>query len=351
MRSLTRGKGIAAASSITTNSAWPSLCASDGWMYYKRRVDICYWFGGVKKVERLRTSLEVITICNVSIAIVKLRLISKKSPRVNNTEIMRNGIISVSPVSHCAPCAPQCPMWPIVSRVQLCPLCPLVSPVPNSVPCVPCVPLCLLCPLCPLVYLVSPCVSCVLLCPLCPPVSLVSPVPPVCPLVTTLSNCVPCIPYVPCVSLCSLCPLVSPVSLMFPVSPCVPCVPCVPLCPLVSPVSLVSPVYPCGMRLHFLRRWKLGCRFKSRGGYVQFFFFVFFLSSYFYPSACSRLFSLWPFFAPRDFCDNVCLVVGPCTSKTRKNIYLNCLPVFSKYIHSNNCFVEFRISWLHQLII
>ena len=246
MRSLTRGKGIAAASSITTSSAWPSLCASDGWMYYKRRVDICYWFGGVKKVQRLRTSLEVITICNVSIAIVKLRLMSKKSPRVNNTEILRNGIISVSPVSHCVPCAPQCPMCPIVSRVQLCPLCPLVSPVPNSVPCVPCVPLSLLCPLCPLVYLVSPRVSSVLLCPL---------------------------------------------------------------------------------------------------------FFVFFLSSYFYPSACFRLFSLWPFFAPRDFCDNVCLVVGPCTSKTRKNIYLNCLPVFSKDIHSNNCFVEFRISWLHQLVI
>ena len=190
MRSLTRGKGIAAASSITTNSAWPSLCASDGWMYYKRRVDICYWFGGVKKVERLRTSLEVITICNVSIAIVKLRLISKKSPRVNNTEIMRNGIISVSPVSHCVPCAPQCPMCPIVSRVQLCPLCPLVSPVPNSVPCVP---LCLLCPLCPLVYLVSP-------------VTLVSPVSPGAPCVP----CYPCAPFFPCVQCVSCIPLCSP---------------------------------------------------------------------------------------------------------------------------------------------
>ena len=180
MRSLTRGKGIAAASSITTNSAWPSLCASDGWMYYKRRVDICYWFGGVKNVERLRTSLEVITICNVSIAIVKLRLISKKSPRVNNTEIMRNGIISVSPVPHCVPCAPQCPMCPIVSRVQFCPLCPLCPPVslvsPVS-PCVPCVPMCLLRPF------VSPVFPCVPLCFLC---SLVSPV-------FLVSPCVPCV--------------------------------------------------------------------------------------------------------------------------------------------------------------
>ena len=124
------------------------------------------------------------TLCNVSIAIVKLPLISKKSPRVNNKEIMRNGIISVYPVSHCVP-----------------------------------------------------------LCSLCPPVSHVS-------------NCVSC-------------PIVSFVS------PSVPCAQFYPLCPL---------------------------------------------------------------------CDNVCLVVVRCTSKTRKNIYLNCLPVFSKYIHSNNCFVEFRIS-------
>lgn len=35
MRSLTSGSGMAAASSMTTNSAWPSLCASDGWMYWK----------------------------------------------------------------------------------------------------------------------------------------------------------------------------------------------------------------------------------------------------------------------------------------------------------------------------
>ena len=35
MRSLTKGSGMAAASSITTNSAWPSLWASDGWMYWK----------------------------------------------------------------------------------------------------------------------------------------------------------------------------------------------------------------------------------------------------------------------------------------------------------------------------
>ena len=258
MRSLTRGKGIAAASSITTNSAWPSLCASDGWMYYKRRVDICYWFGGVKKVERLRTSLEVITICNVSIAIVKLRLISKKSTRVNNTEIMRNGIISVSPVSPVPPsvsCVQLCLVSNCVLCVPWCPLCPilsLVSPVSPCVSCVPCVPLCTLCPH---VSLVSFCVPCVPLCPL------VSPVPP-------------------CAPLWPLCPTVSPVSLMFPVSPCVPCVPCVSLCPLVSPVSLVSPVYPCGMRLHFLRRWKLGCRFKSRGGYFQVFFFFFRLFSF-----------------------------------------------------------------------
>ena len=30
---MTRGKGIAAASSTTTNSAWPNLFASVGWMY------------------------------------------------------------------------------------------------------------------------------------------------------------------------------------------------------------------------------------------------------------------------------------------------------------------------------
>jgi hypothetical protein len=32
--SLTRGSGMAAASSMTTSSAWPSLCASVGWTYY-----------------------------------------------------------------------------------------------------------------------------------------------------------------------------------------------------------------------------------------------------------------------------------------------------------------------------
>src|SRR5690349_1784937 len=31
----TNGSGMAAASSITTNSAWPSTCASCGWMYCK----------------------------------------------------------------------------------------------------------------------------------------------------------------------------------------------------------------------------------------------------------------------------------------------------------------------------
>ena len=134
-------------------------------------------------------------------------------------------------------------------------------------------------------------------------------------------------PVPPCdhsVQLCPLCPLCSMCLLVFPVSVVSLCVPLCPLCllfPFASPVSLVSPVYPCGMSLHFLRRRKLGCRFKSRCGYFQFFFCFFF-----------------------SFIVFLCLVVVRCTSKTRKNIYLNCLPMFSKYIHSNNCFVEFRIS-------
>ena len=57
---------------------------------------------------------------------------------------------------------------------------------------------------------------------------------------------------------------------------------------------------------------KLGCRFKSRRGYFHFSFFSFW--SFFF----HRLFTLllvsvyshcWPFFASRDFCDNVLLVL------------------------------------------
>lgn len=33
---LTYGRGMAAASSMTRSSAWPSLCASVGWMYWKK---------------------------------------------------------------------------------------------------------------------------------------------------------------------------------------------------------------------------------------------------------------------------------------------------------------------------
>src|SRR6266481_2293609 len=34
MRLRTKGRGMAAASSMTTSSAWPKTCASSGWMYY-----------------------------------------------------------------------------------------------------------------------------------------------------------------------------------------------------------------------------------------------------------------------------------------------------------------------------
>ena len=48
--------------------------------------------------------------------------------------------------------------------------------------------------------------------------------------------------------------------------------------------------WPSGQKRHFFRWRKLGCRFKSWRGYLQFLFL--FLSSYFYPSAFYCLFSL-----------------------------------------------------------
>ena len=42
--------------------------------------------------------------------------------------------------------------------------------------------------------------------------------------------------------------------------------------------------WPTGMRCHFLRWRKLGCRFKSRWGYLQFFFVFFFFH---------RILTLW----------------------------------------------------------
>ena len=47
-----------------------------------------------------------------------------------------------------------------------------------------------------------------------------------------------------------------------------------------------------GQFAQFLRERKLRCRFKSRRNHLQFFCYVFFLSSYFYPLACFHLSSL-----------------------------------------------------------
>ena len=77
--------------------------------------------------------------------------------------------------------------------------------------------------------------------------------------------------------------------------------------------------WPSGMRSRFLSWRTLGCRFKSRRGYFQwfllllsflfsfFYYYYYFLSSYYYPLACFCLFSL--LLASRDFCDNVFLYI------------------------------------------
>ena len=66
--------------------------------------------------------------------------------------------------------------------------------------------------------------------------------------------------------------------------------------------------WPSGMKSHFLGYRKLGCRFKSRRGYFQFFFvvvlnyFVFFhrILTVWLVSVYSHC---WHFLASRDFCD------------------------------------------------
>ena len=181
------------------------------------------------------------------------------------------------------------------------------------------------------------------------PVPPCAPLWPLCPTMSLVSNCVPCVPYVPCVSLCSLC---------LPVSPCVPCVSLCPLCLPVSPCVPFIPCFPlrplcplCPLCTHVARGFTFCAGGSWGAGSNPGVFSSFFFHRIFTLRLVSVYFLSDPFLLREIFCDNVCLVVGPCTSKTRKNIYLNCLPVFSKDIYSNNCFVKFRISWLHQLII
>jgi len=60
----------------------------------------------------------------------------------------------------------------------------------------------------------------------------------------------------------------------------------------------------------FLRKRKLGYRFKSRRGYFQFFFLFFFFRRIFTLWLVSLCSHCWSFLASRDFCDNVFLVLS-----------------------------------------
>ena len=77
--------------------------------------------------------------------------------------------------------------------------------------------------------------------------------------------------------------------------------------------------WPSCTQAYFLYWRRLGCRFKSRRGYLQVFFFFFFQH---------RIFTFWlasvyshcrPFLASRDFCDKVFLVsnFGPLQRMSR----------------------------------
>ena len=77
--------------------------------------------------------------------------------------------------------------------------------------------------------------------------------------------------------------------------------------------------WPSCTQAYFLHWRRLGCRFKSRRGYLQVFFFFFFQH---------RIFTFWlasvyshcrPFLASRDFCDKVFLVsnFGPLQRMSR----------------------------------
>ena len=62
--------------------------------------------------------------------------------------------------------------------------------------------------------------------------------------------------------------------------------------------------WPSGQKPHFFHWRQLGCRLKSRRGYLHFVFF----HRFFYPLAFYCLVSLLTLLASRDFCENVFLV-------------------------------------------
>ena len=92
-----------------------------------------------------------------------------------------------------------------------------------------------------------------------------------------------------------------------------------------------------GTRLHFLRWRKLGCRFKSRRGYLQFSFhriFTFWLVSIY---SHFRL-----FLASRDFCDNVFLT----SFSDGIRMFLNTLTKKIEANENNNFFCSGTINLL-----